>query len=193
MSTRRWHEHPTATLPESKGEIRRTLTLTVSVWIETVEDRGIYPAINSTRWVLFNLLCWLWKDCQQLVKIRRRQVVMVFLGKAHNATENNMNPVTADFMRQHVRRYHTTLFSLAGSACDKTCRNVVSGLAKRSARKWVRMDEKSMVAERWSFSRLSLAAPWCALPWLSATIVEPCKPSIQASTLSIEGDQARER
>lgn len=122
------------TLPEVVETVRRTLTITVSTWLEDAVEVLAPSGIGDDHLLQFVLiqLCQL---CVEVVESHREEVVSIFLGKVEGLTEQDMDDESSHFMRQHLRRHYQTLFPLENSARAKAARGVVSKIANELFRK----------------------------------------------------------
>ena len=115
------------TLPEIEGSIQKTLMITVSEWLEE-GSHGLLDFSKNYKWFIPKLVAHLFTLCKEVVYGFRQQYVNMFMGKVEGALEDSMDPETAQFMRNHLRRHHLTLFSAVGINRDKTCRLIATRL-----------------------------------------------------------------
>lgn len=114
------------TLLEVLADIRRTLTVSVSEWIEEVS-----PMLDPNI-ALHDLLAQLFRVCQDVVKSQHGRFKSFFVGGAGAAckgSEPGMDESTASFMLRHMRHHYCTLFPVTGTPFKKACRGVISRLA----------------------------------------------------------------
>eukprot|EP00752_Nemacystus_decipiens_P002181 g2076.t1 len=114
------------TLLELQADIRKTLTVSVSEWIEDAAP-VLHPSIS-----IRTLLPQLFHACQDLVQRHHRGLKTFFVGGAGPACEDFesvMDEATESFMRQHIRRHYRTLFPVTGSPLEKERRRRISQLA----------------------------------------------------------------
>ena len=115
------------TLPEIEASIRNTLTTTVSEWAEQ-GCHGLFNISKNDTWFIPRVLGSLFTLCKEHVDGLHQQYVDTFLGKVEGAAEDDMDPETAHFMRNHLRRHYLTLFSAVGAASLMTCRCTMTHL-----------------------------------------------------------------
>ena len=112
------------TLPEIEASIRQTLTITVSEWVEQ-RGHGLFNISRDDKWFIPRVLASLFALCKEHVDGIRQQYVDMFLGKVEGAAEDDMDPETAHFMRNHLRHHYLTLFSVLGATIRTTCRRTM--------------------------------------------------------------------
>ena len=115
------------TLPEIETSIRQALTITVSEWVEQ-GSQGLLSFSKGNKWFIPKLLAHIFSLCKETVDGLREQYVNMFLGKVEGAVEANMEPESAQFMRNHFQRHHLTLFPAMGVDRDKSCRLITTQL-----------------------------------------------------------------
>ena len=115
------------TLPEMEASIRNTLTTTVSEWVEQ-GCHGLFNISKNDTWFIPRVLGSLFTLCKEHVDGLHQQYVDMFLGKVEGAAEDDMDPETAHFMRNHLRRHYLTLFSAVGATSLMTCRRTMTHL-----------------------------------------------------------------
>lgn len=114
------------TLLEVQADIRRTLTVSVSEWVEDASPE-LLPGIT-----LQKLLTKLFSSCQDEVERYHGNFKTFFFGgavAAYEGLEPNMDEATATFMRQHMRRHYRTLFPVADTPLQEVSRVVMARLA----------------------------------------------------------------
>lgn len=94
-------------------EIGVTMKTDVREWINITsrEGRSKYPHF---------VLPSLFDECRIAVDRVRERIVSIFLGNAHGRSECDMDPTTARFMLNHMRRHYRTLFPITGKEWEKT-------------------------------------------------------------------------
>ena len=116
------------TLPEIESSIRQALTITVSEWVEQ-GSQGLVSFSKGNKWFIPQLLAQIFTLCKENVDGIRQHYVNMFLGNVEGAVEENMEPDSAQFMRNHLQRHHLTLFPGRGINRDKACRLITTHLA----------------------------------------------------------------
>lgn len=115
------------TLPEIEAHVRRALTVTVSEWIDRVEEASEFRAAVP----LYRVLSNLFQECEDLVGgIKHKHESFMNGGIERESVVSTMDEATADLLRQHVRRHHRTLFPLAGEHLHRACKEVISKLGR---------------------------------------------------------------
>lgn len=125
------------TLQELVRSTRTTLTGTVSKWVGGMQDECC-DGIRETE-----IIPWMLQKtfflCAEVVQERREEVLAFFRGKRRSngskhkefpPEEESLDPATEDFMQQHMRRHHHTLFPLAGAERRNVVRQITLGLAQ---------------------------------------------------------------
>lgn len=120
------------TLPEIEAEIRQTLTITGSEWVENA-NFALSEFVQSG-WGVPKYLSEVFILCKEIIDCSRERYVDIFLGRVEGANEANMDPSAANFMRQHMRRHYLTLFPLAGNAFHEACRKLGSSFGRMIAK-----------------------------------------------------------
>ena len=118
------------TLLELQADIRKTLTVSVSGWIEDASPE--LPRGIDLQMLLAQLFC----ACQDVVGSYHRGFETFFVGGAEAAREGAetiMDEATASFMRQHMRRHYRTLFPVTGILLEKERRCIISKVASDRA------------------------------------------------------------
>lgn len=117
------------TLLELEADVRRTLTVSVSEWIEDAAP-VLHPGINVQ-----GLLTQLFRACQDVVERHHSRIEDFFAGgrraglAPEESDEADLNEATASFKLQHMRRHHRTLFPVTGVPFHRACRWVLLRLA----------------------------------------------------------------
>lgn len=124
-------------LPELVDDVRRSLTGTVSQWMQDMQA-ACSPGIREAL-VLPWLLQKLFFLCTELIDERREELVTIFVGGQGGGGEDGgleqrrveMDSGTAGFMRRHLRRHHLTLFPLSGGSLKIATNKIMMSLAHR--------------------------------------------------------------
>lgn len=122
------------TLEELIHGVRATLMGTVGRWVKGMQAECC-AGIRETEiipWMLQKSFVF----CAEVVQERREEVLAFFRGKrrdnkdARLLEDETLDPATAEFMHQHMRRHHRTLFPLAGEERRTAVRQITMGLAQ---------------------------------------------------------------
>lgn len=118
---------------EIKRDIKGTLTRLAGNWIYTVRKEGKALGLVQPDTVPIVLLPQLFFICRNHIKKCHRRHECFFYGKGDGVVESTMTgvmePGTASFMREHLRRHSQTLFPLSGAVLERTYQEVVRELA----------------------------------------------------------------